>query len=276
MAIETSGSTLTISFVRRGLEKWSTVFIAFTAIASILIALGINVFPQMTELLCDRGKDACTLRGADITGGSWSVAFPVSAMRRSRIERDGGDDPKWMLDMASRPSLQLGNPTGRTVQQDDYATYASALQSFIDDETQGDFAARFASIGGPSPLIWMLVSLALIGTALGLVHGWRTQIILDKAAGKLGILRAPSLFGPARQSLALAKVKGAGSRKGGFLLLFSYVPTVKFQILGQGGRMLVSRSMLANRRNTEDTRAAIEAMNAFMRDTGTPVPPARK
>jgi hypothetical protein len=264
MTIATSDTALTITFVRKGLERWCAILLAFVALMSVFIGVRINVLPQMTELVCDRGKDACTLRGPDIMGGSWSVAFPASAMRSSRIARDGEGDPKWMLDMASRPSIQLGNPTGRKAQQDEYASYAPALQAFIDDATQRDFLARFASIGGPGIIVWVLVWILLIGAAARLIHGWRTQITLDRSAGQLRILRSPVLFPPARRSLSLADVGGARSRKGGLFVVSSYVPTIKFQLLGRDGRVLVSRAMLASLRNAQEVEADVEAVNAFL------------
>ena len=251
MTTAISDTSLTITFVRKGLEAWSAILLALVALASVFIGARINFFPQLTELRCDRGTDVCWLRGPDIVGGSWSVSFPASAMRRSRVERDGEGAPKWMLDMESRPGIQLGNPTGRKAQQDDYATYAARLQSFIDDPTQRDFAAHFASIGGPSTIIWVLVWIVLTGAALRLVHGWRTQITLDRASGALGIRRAPSLFPTIHKSPALGNIKEAQSRKGGLFVFFSYVPTVRFQILGLDGRVLFSRAMLASRQNAE-------------------------
>lgn len=265
MTIETSETTLTVTFVRRGLEAWSTVLLAFLAAASIFIGARINLFPQVTELVCDRGKDTCSLRGPDIVGGTWAVSFPASAVKQSRIERDGAGDPKWVLDMASRPSIQLGNPTGRKAQQDDYERYAAALQDFIGDASQRDFTARFASIGGPGTIVWVLVWIVLTGAVLRLVHGWRTQITLDRSTGQLAILRSPALFPPARRSLSLANVGGAQNRKGGLFVLFSYVPTITFQLLGQDGRVLVSRAMLTSLRNAREVEADIEAVNAFLR-----------
>jgi hypothetical protein len=272
MTIAASDTTLTITFVRKGLERWCTILLAFVALMSIFIGVRINVFPQVTELVCDRGKDACALRGPDIMGGSWSVSFPASAMRASRIARDGEGDPKWMLDMVSRPSIQLGNPTGRKAQQDEYAAYAPALQAFIDDRTQPDFAARFASIGGPGLTVWVLVWIALTGSVLRLIHGWRTQITLDRA--KLEILRFPALFAPARKSLPITGVMEARGRKGGLFLFSSYVPTITLEILGRDRRVLFSRAMLANRQSAQQVQADIEAINRVLRDASGLVPPA--
>jgi hypothetical protein len=98
------------------------------------LGLRINASPQQTELLCDRGTDVRSVSGHDIFGRAWTFSIAASAMKRSRLTSDNRErNPEWVLDLASRPTVDLGNPTGRTTQQKQYAKYSVALQSFIDD-----------------------------------------------------------------------------------------------------------------------------------------------
>src|SRR5689334_9017758 len=156
ITIEKSHQSLTLTFRRRRIEKSITIILALVTVFAIYGALRINVFPQRTEIVCDRDSDVCRVSGPDILGGGWTYSFAASAMKRSQVVGDESGDPKWVVELSSGRVQELGAPTGRRSQQEQYAENAAVLQGFIDNPDASRFEARFDSIGGPSDIVWVI------------------------------------------------------------------------------------------------------------------------
>ena len=265
MTIEKSPTALTVTFRRSGWDKWVPIIVAAVMVEAIYIALRINAFPQQTAIVCDRGKDLCTVSGYDIFGGSWTFAYPASEMKRSRVVADKSDDPRWIVERATLRPQELGSPTGRAAQQAQYTKSSAALQSFIDDPTQPLFEARFDAIGGPGDLGWAAL-IAFFGfVVLRYVNAWRARLVFDRVAGELAIVRTPALVPPARRTLPLAEVVDAESGKGGMFLLYAFLPTVTFRLMADGRRVLFKRRMFAARKSEAEVREDVAAINDFLR-----------
>jgi len=264
MTIEKSDTSLTVTFRRRRAEKWITIVVALVAVEAIYIGLRINAFPQQTELYCDRSKDVCSVSGHDGFEGTWTYSFAASSMQRSRIVNDKYGDPKWVVDRAARPIQELGAPTGRKTQQEQYAKYSVALQSFIDDPAQRSFEARFDSIGGPSGVGWALLILFFAFVLLRFIHGWRARLIFDRAAGQVTIECTPALIPPVRRRFPLASVLAARGSKGGMSLLFAFFPTITFRLIGRGDRVLFKRRMMADKKREVEIHDDIKAVNDLL------------
>lgn len=264
MSIDRSDNVLTVTFRRRWEDKFTAFLCALVVIEAPYLVWRIEVSPQQSVLLCDRGNDTCSLSGHDVFGGGWTFSYPASQMRRSRVVPDKYGQ-KWIVDMAGEPTVNFGNPTGRTAQQEEYAKYSAALQAFIEDRAQRHFEARFASIGGLGVVPWILVELLFGFVLFRYVHGWRTRLIIDRTAGQLTVQRTPALWPPARQVFPLADIERVEGRKGWMVLRFVYFPTYTFCLIGHHGRVFFSRTVIAGKKAVAEFNADIDAINNFRR-----------
>src|SRR5262249_25420623 len=146
--VERSNTRATITLTRGSTEKAVAWIAAFLLVQLGYIGLRLTFFQRPSELRCDRAKDECTLRGSDIFGTEWHTSFPASGMVRSEVEPREHRERAWMVRMTGGRSRELGSPTGRARQQEQYRRSSDALDAFIANHAQSTFETRFEGLGG--------------------------------------------------------------------------------------------------------------------------------
>lgn len=260
LIIDAAGGRATISLGRGRTERAVAWILALVLAQLAYIAARVTFFQKPSELRCDRAADRCTLSGSDIFGSAWDVTFPASAMNGSSVEDRGSSEKAWVVERSTGGRLELGNPTGRGVQQDVYRRASEALEAFIHDRARPALELRFEALGGPTGAVWILSAALVIYILAGLLHGWRTTLTIDRFAGELTILRRPALWPPARRVLPLSSVARAETQPGGLWLVFSYLPTVTLKLVGGDGKVLFRRRQTA----ADETRRQAAAINQLL------------
>jgi hypothetical protein len=265
--IEKTDGQLTIAFRRTRAEKVVTVIAALVALQMSYIAARIFVFPQQSGLVCDRARDGCTHSGTDILGSSWRYTFPAHEMKRSQVEGTKyHGEVRWIVDTTSttRNPLELGLPTGRKAQQEQYNRHSAALQAFIDNPDQATFEAHYDSLGGPAGVVWILMALLFGFLLFRLIHGWRARLVVDRRTGVVTIHRTPNLWPLARRRIPLADVVTAQIAKGGMFIFFAYLPTISFRLAGRENRVLFRRRMTRNPKTEAEVGDDVAAVIDFL------------
>jgi hypothetical protein len=262
VAIAHEGPRVTVTLRRSGLER-ATAWI----VALLLVQLGylggrLVFFQPGSELRCDRARDLCTLRGSDIFGSEWSTTFPLRGVTGSEVREREHGELAWVLRRPGGPKaeLELGAPTGRGAQKEAYRRQAQELNVFLADSARPSFDARFEALGGPSTAVWLLVGIFFVYVLGRLVHGWRTTLVVDRAAGEITITRSPALLPPGRRALALAAGTKAEAKPGGLWLLFSYLPTVTLRLVDDDGNVLFKRRQI----DAASVARAVAAINELL------------
>ncbi len=263
LTVDRNDARTTVTMRRGRGERTFVAVLALVLVQITYVGLRLTFFQRPSELRCERKSDSCTLTGSDIFGGGWDNGFPASGMVRSELESREHGELAWVVRMTRGDTRELGHPTGREAQRAVYRAQSDALAAFIANRAQKSFTARFEALGGPSGAMWLAIGLVFGYLLARLVHGWRTTLVFDRAAGELVITRAPALVPPGRRRIALADVVRADARHGGLWLLYTYLPTVTIRILGADDKVLFRRRLAMD----ADIGPELAAINEFVAGT---------
>ena len=250
-----------VTMARGTTEKILVAILALVLVEAVGMSVRVAVFKDSAELRCERERDSCTLSGADVFGSTWSSSFAASAMTGSTVDSNRYDELTWSVRMRDGKTQQIGNPTARTRQQEQYRQGSIALAAFIADPTQRSFDARFESLGGPSGTFWGVFVAVLAFIFVRLIHGWRTTLVFDRFSGQLTITRRPSLW-PSRRTLPLTAVARAEGRIGSIWVLYAALPTLTIILRDQEGKVVFSRRQLTSDDGTRELAAINEILRA--------------
>jgi plastocyanin len=259
IAVEHGGERTVVTFRRGVSEKIFVALLALVVPEMALLTVAI-AFQKPTVLRCERDRDQCTLTGHDIFGHEWTSTYPASAMTRSAVERNARyGEVEWVVHLRNGAPRQLGALTDRAQQMESYRQQSDALNLFIGDRAQRSFEARFAGLGGSAGIMGVM-ALLLAYVLFALVHGWRTTLTFDRAAGTLTIARAPALLRPAQRTVPLASIARAEARAGRMWLFFASLPTLTLRLFGSDGKVLFKRKQVTS----DDAQREIAAIDEVL------------
>jgi hypothetical protein len=188
-------------------------------------------------------------------------------MARSDVRSGKNGEAEWIVRMNDGREIQLGGLTGRASQLESYRRHAQELGAFIADRAQPTFVAQYQGVGGLSLPVSIGMLLATGWLFFALLHGWRTTLTFDRAAGTLTIVRRPALWSSPR-ALPLSSVARVDARAGRLWVLFASLPTLTLRLYDDKGKVLFTRRQITS----DDARREIEAVNEVLtarREAGT-------
>ena len=243
-----------LEFRRTRTEKTVAVIALFLTAQTGYFCYRTTIASPRFELTCDRATGQCALDGADIFGGRFTSRVAIADLRKSEARPKNGE-VAWVITQADGKPWQIGNPSGRSTQKQQYQTLAPELQHFLDHPAQTTYHASFEGLGGPSGALFIAIVLALLALALAIIQGWRATITLDDA-GELTVRRSFR----ATTRFALSRVAETRLRPRALFILFAVVPLLNFEILDAEGAVLFKRRTTS----TPRTRAQFEAAAAVL------------
>lgn len=264
MGLSRSDQRLTIEFRRKRSDKVNLGLIGFVTVFITFFAFRLTIGQPPFSLTCTRATDTCVVNGHDIFGGSWSWHFAASKLAGSEVVKYNRSELKWIVKFRDGTENNIGNPSGRRIQKEQYKRLSAELQAFITDATRPSFSGEFEGLGAPPTPVFIVMAILLWLLLLRYLHGWYARLELDRAAGTVTAVRKPSIFGRGTRTFPLADVASVDIKRGFIFMIWSVLPTLTLRLLDSDGKTLFARREAMSRKTIPELEADLEAVRAFL------------
>jgi hypothetical protein len=267
MNVERTDSQLTLRFGRWGMEKF---LFALSAVATLMFPLVAVLWlthdHEPSKIVCERPSGRCK-KNSSYAFGTQVLDWPLAEMKHARVRTNTRNKVEWIIDRTSGKLFYVANSDPDPVQKAEYEQYVAAMNAFFADSSQARFEApvnekhakEYAPLFGFAAF-WILF--------FGMLNGWRTTVVIDRAKSDVTISRRPRFLPFGRSHFPVADVAGARAATGG-IFLYAWIPLMRFEIFSKAGKPLFRRRMMLSRKTGQTVASDINAVNDFVTSTKT-------
>lgn len=264
MGVEKTDSSLTIEFRRRRFDKVNLGLLLFFGVFFVVMTLRLTIFQPKSTIVCTRATDICQITGRDIFGKGYDWELKVSDLVSSEAVKLDNDERQWKVQLRDGSVRDISNPSGRSVQKDQFKRLAPELQQFITDPARASFSGEFDGIGAPPTPVFVIICLLVWFILLRYLDGWFTRCVFDRTAGTLTVTRRPSLFGAGEKKIPLSAIKTVDIKRGFIFMVWSTLPTLTLRLLDERGKKLFARREAIHRKAISELEQDLAAVKAFL------------